>query len=462
MNFAINYSPQAAELLAGGRIEIDYFKTPPWPEMIAKAERQRPVAVHFGFHAGTGQLDQTDWGEIEDILKSTATIYVNAHLAADARDGVPFDCDNPSPDEVEQIIADTHADVAALVDRFGAERVILENAPYRVGQGHVNRVSVLPEVICDVIERHGCGLLLDISHARISADTLGMDPKDYIQALPVARLRELHFTGLHDLGGGFLMDHLPVLEDDWPWLDWVLEGIEKRNWGKAHMLAYEYGGEGNDFFEAHSDPAVITRDAPRMYARCHGMEPGSPQVRPDQKKRLLSWVLLSLSFGAAIALLIYIARNREAAKDFIQNLGFAGPLASILLYGTLAFSPIPADPLTLIVGGVFGPVGGGLVAWTGMTFAAMVEYFVGTRIGDAADFEQRRENLPFGLDELPVDSVAFLLGGRLLTSVGSKAVSYLSGIYRVSLWRYLWTTMLSTLFGALVFALGGAGLLKIF
>jgi uncharacterized membrane protein YdjX (TVP38/TMEM64 family) len=54
------------------------------------------------------------------------------------------------------------------------------------------------------------------------------------------------------------------------------------------------------------------------------------------------------------------------------------------------------------------------------------------------------------------------LGGRLLTSVGSKAVSYLSGIYRVPLWRYVWTSALSTLFGALVFALGGAGLLKIF
>ena len=275
MNFAINYSPQAAELLATGRIEIDLFKTPPWPEMIAKAERQRPVAVHFGLHAGTGRLAQTDWAEIESFLKSTATSYVNAHLAADARDGVSFDCDNPDPDEVEQIIADTHADVAALVTHFGPERVIVENAPYREGQGHVNRVSVLPGVITEVIETHGCGLLLDISHARISADTLGMAAKDYIRALPVARLRELHFTGLHDLGGGFLMDHLPVLEDDWPWLDWMLEGIEKRDWGTAHMLAFEYGGDGNEFFEAHSDPAVIARDVPRMYERCHTTARGS-------------------------------------------------------------------------------------------------------------------------------------------------------------------------------------------
>jgi uncharacterized membrane protein YdjX (TVP38/TMEM64 family) len=185
-------------------------------------------------------------------------------------------------------------------------------------------------------------------------------------------------------------------------------------------------------------------------------------MKPEQKNKLLSRALLLLSFGVAIGLLIYIAQNREATQAFIRSLGLVGPLACILLYGALAFSPIPADPLTLIVGGVFGPLAGGLVAWTGMTFAAMVEYFVGTRIGSAADFERRRENLPFGLDELPVDSIPFLLGGRLLTSVGSKAVSYLSGIYRVPLWRYVWTSALSTLFGALVFALGGAGLLKIF
>jgi uncharacterized membrane protein YdjX (TVP38/TMEM64 family) len=176
--------------------------------------------------------------------------------------------------------------------------------------------------------------------------------------------------------------------------------------------------------------------------------------------KLTTWIVLILSFGAAVALLIYIARHQEAVKGFIQGLGIAGPIVSILLYGILAVSPIPADPLTLVNGAVFGPVWGSLIAWTGMNFAAMVEYFVGTRIGSAADFEERRENLPFGLGKLPVNSPLFLLGGRLLTGAGSKVVSYLSGIYRISMWRYLWTTSLSTLFGSLIFALSGAGLLN--
>ncbi|MBM3146049.1 MAG: DUF692 family protein [Chloroflexi bacterium] len=269
MQLALNYSPQATELLDASRIEIDYFKTPPWPEMIAKAQAYRPVAVHFNLRAGTGHLHRTHWSKIEATLDHTAARYVNLHLAADIRDGLPFDPDDPSPAEIEQVIAGLHADVAAVVQRFGLERVIVENAPYRIGEGHVIRTCVAPHVIGEIIAAHGCGLLLDISHARISADALGMDAKDYIQALPLDRLRELHFTGLHDLGDGFLMDHLPVLDADWPWLEWIVKGINRNGWGDPHMVALEYGGEGHEFFAANSDIEVIARDVPRLYKFCH-------------------------------------------------------------------------------------------------------------------------------------------------------------------------------------------------
>ena len=187
----------------------------------------------------------------------------------DLRDGLPYDADHLSPSEANQIIANVQQDVASLIAHFGAEQVIIENAPYRVGEGHIIRTCILPEVICEIVETHGCGLLLDISHARIAADGLRMGAKEYIQALPLQHLEELHFTGLHELDAGHLMDHLPVLEADWPWLDWVLDGIENKAWGQPHMLAFEYGGDGHEFFDAHSDSAVIARDVPRLYDLCH-------------------------------------------------------------------------------------------------------------------------------------------------------------------------------------------------
>lgn len=184
-------------------------------------------------------------------------------------------------------------------------------------------------------------------------------------------------------------------------------------------------------------------------------------MKSENKGSRTTWIVVLLSFGIAIGLVVYVARHQAAVKNLIQGLGPAGPLVSILLYAILAVSPVPADALTLINGAIYGPIWGGLIAWIGMNLAALVEYFVARRIGNAVEFERKRQDLPFGLGNLPVDSILFLLVGRNLSGVGSKGVSYLSGIYRVPLRRYIWTTAVTTLLGAFLFALGGARLLEL-
>lgn len=274
MLYAINYSPEAAELLRKGQIEIDRFKCPPWPDMIAEAEALRPVAVHFPLRAGPGDLETSvNWHEVEHFLDTTETAFVNIHLAVRAREMPHLPADSPlEGGERQQVIERLLSDVEAVVRRFGAERVIAENVPYHPGYTPNLYATVQPEVVSAVIRESGCGLLLDISHARISAHALGMEPRDYLQALPVERLRELHFTGLHDWGF-MLMDHLSVLESDWPWLDWVLEQIRTDGWGAAHMLAFEYGGIGG-FFADHCDANTIAHDVPPMYTRVKGISSG--------------------------------------------------------------------------------------------------------------------------------------------------------------------------------------------
>ncbi len=267
MLYAINYSPQAAALLRKGQIEIDRFKCPPWPDMIAEAEALRPVAVHFPLRAGSGSLaESTDWESVERFLESTATAYVNIHLAVRAKEMPHLPADQPlEGGERQQVIERLLRDVEAVTRRFGAERVIAENVPWHKDYTPNLYATVQPEVIRTVIETANCGLLLDISHARISAQNMGMDESAYLRALPVECLRELHFTGIHDWG--FIqMDHLSVQEEDWPWLDRVLEQVRRGAWGQAHMLAFEYGGIGG-FFQDHTDEASILRDVPPMYAK---------------------------------------------------------------------------------------------------------------------------------------------------------------------------------------------------
>ncbi|MBN2550101.1 MAG: DUF692 family protein [Anaerolineales bacterium] len=265
MYLAINYSTQAAALLHEGRIQIDRFKCPPWPDMIAEASPLCPVAVHFELKAGNAGLRETNWAPLHAFLEETGTPFINLHLNPTIKHYPGFSVDTTQPNQVERVIQQMIEDVNAVVDEFGAPRVIVENVPYRGLQGKVLRPAVEPQVILQVLNATGCGLLLDISHARIAAHHLGMDEKVYLAQLPTDRLRELHFTGLHNLNGR-LQDHLEILETDWPCLDWVLERIRTGEWNKPWMLAFEYGGVGEKF-AAHSDPQVIAEQVPLLYRR---------------------------------------------------------------------------------------------------------------------------------------------------------------------------------------------------
>ena len=179
------------------------------------------------------------------------------------------------------------------------------------------------------------------------------------------------------------------------------------------------------------------------------------------KRNLLTWILLLGSIGLSVTVIIFARDHENQIAAVIRRVGLLGPVVVIALYGLLGASPIPSEPLTVINGVLFGPFLGTIIAGTGNTLAAIVEYFIGSKIGDAADFEEKRHDLPLGLGRLPVDSVWFLLGGRMVPGYGAKVVSIMGGLYGVSMWRYVWTTALPTFIGAAIFAYGGFEVLKL-
>lgn len=271
MNFALNYSSPAAALVAERRIVIDYFKCPDWPDMVADALKLRPVAVHFTLRAGTGRLHTAHWALVETLMKLTGTPYVNLHLCPEIGDdcyasgGIPANTQDPA--HIRQVVDTLLADVSAVVAQFGAERVIAENVPYWGANGNVLRPAADPSVIRGVLDETDCGLLLDISHARIAAHHLGWDETAYLNSLPVERTRELHIAGIHTVTGGW-QDHLPMLEADWPWLDQAIENVNNGVWGPAWLLAFEYGGEGG-WFAMHTDAQVIAEQVPVFWSKLH-------------------------------------------------------------------------------------------------------------------------------------------------------------------------------------------------
>lgn len=262
MKFALNYSPQAAALLDKGRIQIDLYKCPDWPDLIAEAEKQRPVYVHFPLIAGRANTEKVGWSNIDHLLNTTDTFYINTHLAPNGNDlGIPLDTRDPA--HCEQLIEIMLRDIEPLVKRYGKEKIILENAIWDVEWG-IARPLLEPGLIRTMVEETGCGFLMDTAHAIASARYFGVDERDYILRLPVHQLRELHITGLKYEDSGVWVDHFAMTESDWAINEWAIEQIRAGKWAKPWVLAFEYGGIG-PLFEYRSESRVIAEQVPRLY-----------------------------------------------------------------------------------------------------------------------------------------------------------------------------------------------------
>lgn len=290
MKLAVHYSRSAVALLSGGRIVADCFKCPAWPDLIATIAGQHAAYVHFPLKAGAGAGDAidtetdrpADWRKVEALLERTGTPFVNVHLSPTAADqpGMPIDTDDPA--HIERVTEGLIGDVRAVVARFGADRVIVEN-DHDNGGLHL-RPAYLPEVIGRVVAATGCGLLLDLAHVRLAAQALGVEPRAYLAALPVERLRELHVSGVQpfderfvsmlDRGGilptvmqryvGRPMDHLPMTDSDWRFVAWALDEVRTGRWGRPWVVALEYGGVG-PLWEAVTEEDVIAEQVPRLH-----------------------------------------------------------------------------------------------------------------------------------------------------------------------------------------------------
>lgn len=184
-------------------------------------------------------------------------------------------------------------------------------------------------------------------------------------------------------------------------------------------------------------------------------------VDKADEKKASPLVVLVVSLLLMVVLILIVSKDMEKVRSFIGSSGWIGLLVSIGLYGLLGASPIPSEPLTVLIAGVFGPLMATVVAGLGNLLAAMIEYFIGGKLGDAASFNERREHLPFGLGRFPVDSPMFLIVARMLPGYGPKFVSVICGIYHVPMWRYIWTAAIPTFIGAAIFAYGGFGLLHL-
>ncbi len=290
MNFALNYSPQAADLVQSGQIQVDLFKCPAWPDLITAALDIGPAYVHFPLRVGDGignainteSGQPADWIWTEHILQQTGTRYVNLHLHPPRQTGILPD-NGYGPAATAETTQRLIRDVELVIKQFGADRVIVENG-YNMDRNPLCP-AYFAEVISQVVETTGCGLLFDLSHARMASDRLDIPVEQYVAKLPLHATRELHITGIQYAGeywtermekegvapamiencSGRRMDHLPLIDEDWRSMDWAISAIQAGEWRTPDIVALECGG-GGSFWQATCAGDALAAQVPRLYA----------------------------------------------------------------------------------------------------------------------------------------------------------------------------------------------------
>jgi hypothetical protein len=264
MSFALNYSPCAAQLLRAGEIQVALFKCPEWPDLIAEVLKQSPCYPHFAFLAGRAQVQKADWGTVHRLMDLTRAPHFNLHLGPRVTDFPGLALDSTDPRDRDGLVEAMIRDVLFAQREFPPERTALENLMWDPRPPwEIPLWALQPEVIREVVERTGCRLLLDLSHAGISARRLGMPVEEYVLSLPVDRLSEMHLSGTRLCEDGLWLDHHPLRDEDWRLIEWALARIVSGEWPAPQIIAFEYGGIGPGY-EARTNEQVLRTQVPQL------------------------------------------------------------------------------------------------------------------------------------------------------------------------------------------------------
>ncbi len=88
--------------------------------------------------------------------------------------------------------------------------------------------EVQARLITQILETTGCGFLLDLGHALISASVLGLDVHAYLSALPLERVEQVHLSGPRPQDGRLIDAHEELRPEDYDLLDYILTRCRPR------------------------------------------------------------------------------------------------------------------------------------------------------------------------------------------------------------------------------------------
>ncbi|MDX9994772.1 MAG: DUF692 domain-containing protein [Rhodocyclaceae bacterium] len=198
----------------------------PFHHHLERIRADYPLSIHgVGLSiGGAGPLDEAHLDRLAVLLDRYQPESFSEHLAWSSHNEVFFNDLLPAPYH-----AGTLARVCAHIDRVQerlGRSMLLENPATYVEF----EASTMAEAdfISEVVKRTGCGLLLDVNNAYVSCVNHHRDAHDYLRALPLAAVGEIHLAGhaedVDAAGDPLLIDShgAPVANAVWDLYDFAI------------------------------------------------------------------------------------------------------------------------------------------------------------------------------------------------------------------------------------------------
>jgi uncharacterized protein len=253
INLAANDSSALRSLLRKINPPLDFVKIALERDLesqLSSARSLRPVLLHgCGDFWRVGMPTFPNIERLQSWIEQSQTPYISVHL-----DIQPEDLAHPTPGAALERVAEN---VEALRQATGLE-VLLENVAHYAWSERPRFVSD-PKWIKAALEVSEAGFLLDIAHARVSAQQRGEHAEDYLADLPLKLVREIHSSAPRMEADGLRDRHLGMEQADFDWLEWVLSQTPA-----VQTLTLEYGGIPDVGHTRSGQPIRIPRNDPSV------------------------------------------------------------------------------------------------------------------------------------------------------------------------------------------------------